>query len=77
MLPDSVVSTLRTNETAALAAVLIVAGSFPEIASFAARVAGDRQNHKRAPLNLRSAPEGVQSAATGARERRPANATSG
>jgi hypothetical protein len=40
MLPDSVVSTLRTNETAALAAVLIVAGSFPEIASFAARVAG-------------------------------------
>jgi hypothetical protein len=39
MLPDSVVSTLRTDETSALAA-LIIASSFPDIASFAARVAG-------------------------------------
>jgi hypothetical protein len=39
-LPDSTVSTLRTNETAALAAAMIIAGSFPDIASFAARVAG-------------------------------------
>jgi hypothetical protein len=39
MLPDSVISTLRTNETAALAAAMIIAGAFPEIASFAARVA--------------------------------------
>jgi hypothetical protein len=31
---------LRTNETAALSAAMIIAGSFPEIASFAARVAG-------------------------------------
>jgi hypothetical protein len=38
-LPDSTVSALRANETAALAAVLIVAGSFPDIVSFAARVA--------------------------------------
>jgi hypothetical protein len=38
-LPDSAVSTLRTNETAALAAAMIIAGAFPEIASFAARVA--------------------------------------
>jgi hypothetical protein len=40
MLPDSVVSTLRTDETAALAAAMIIAGSFPDIVSFAARVAG-------------------------------------
>jgi hypothetical protein len=39
MLDDAVVASLGTNETAALAAVLIVAVSFPEIASFAARVA--------------------------------------
>jgi hypothetical protein len=38
-LPDSVVSTLRTNESAALAAAMIIAGAFPDIASFAARVA--------------------------------------
>jgi hypothetical protein len=40
MLPDSVVSSLCTNETAALAAAMIVAGSFPDVVSFAARVAG-------------------------------------
>jgi hypothetical protein len=40
MLPDSVVSTLRASETAALAAAMIIVGSFPDIASFAARVAG-------------------------------------
>jgi hypothetical protein len=39
-LPDSVVSTLRTSETAALSATMIIAGSFPDIVSFAARVAG-------------------------------------
>jgi hypothetical protein len=39
-LPDSVVLTLRTDETAALAAAMIIAGSFPDIVSFAARVAG-------------------------------------
>jgi hypothetical protein len=38
-LPDSTVSILGTNETAALAAAMIVAGSFPDIVSFAARVA--------------------------------------
>jgi hypothetical protein len=38
-MPDSTVSALRTNETAALAAAMIVAGSFPDIVSFAARVA--------------------------------------
>jgi len=39
-LPDSTVSTLRTNEAAALPAAMIIAGAFPDIASFAARVAG-------------------------------------
>ena len=39
-LPDSTVSILRTDETGALAAAMIIAGSFPDIASFAARVAG-------------------------------------
>jgi hypothetical protein len=34
-LPASVVSTLRTNETAALAAAMIIAGSSPDIVSFA------------------------------------------
>jgi hypothetical protein len=40
MLPDSVVSTLRSDERAALAAAMIIAGAFPDIVSFAARVAG-------------------------------------
>jgi hypothetical protein len=39
-LPDSTVSILRTNETAALAAAMIIAGSFPGILDFAAGVAG-------------------------------------
>jgi hypothetical protein len=46
-LPDSVVSVLRTNEAAALAAAMIIDGAFPDIASFAARVSGDAQ--KAAP----------------------------
>jgi hypothetical protein len=37
-LPESVISTLRSNETAALAAILIIGGSFPDILAFAARV---------------------------------------
>jgi hypothetical protein len=37
-LPESVIATLRTNETAALAAMLIIGGSFPGILAFAARV---------------------------------------
>jgi hypothetical protein len=55
MLPDSVVSTLRTNETAALAAALIIAGSFPEIASFAARVADAPHGRPDAPKPPRAA----------------------
>jgi hypothetical protein len=64
MLPDSVVSTLQTCETAALAAAWVIAGSFPEVQSFAAGSAlGDPL------LNVRAAAIG----ATG--ERRPTNAT--
>jgi hypothetical protein len=37
-LPDSTISALQTCKTAALAAALIVAGSFPEILAFAAKV---------------------------------------
>jgi hypothetical protein len=37
-LPDSVIATLRSNETTALAAILIIGGSFPDILAFAARV---------------------------------------
>jgi hypothetical protein len=37
-LPDPVIATLRSNETAALAAMLIIGGSFPDILAFAARV---------------------------------------
>jgi hypothetical protein len=55
MLPDSVVSTLRTSETAALAAAMIVAGAFPEIASFAARVAGAPHRPPDAPKPQRAA----------------------
>jgi hypothetical protein len=41
-LPDSTISTLQTCETAALAAAMIIAGSFPEILNFAARVSARR-----------------------------------
>jgi hypothetical protein len=40
-LSDAVVAVLRTNETAALAATLIVAGAFREVLAFAARVVGN------------------------------------
>jgi hypothetical protein len=71
-LPDCTVSILRTNETATLAAVLIVAGVFPEIANFAARVADaphaskidapkpprrDRGRAKRGNGRVREAPD--------------------
>jgi hypothetical protein len=56
-LPDSVVSTLRTDETAALAAAMIVAGAFHDIASFAARVAGAPY---RPPDGPQEQPEGVR-----------------
>jgi hypothetical protein len=54
MLPDSVVSTFRTNETAALAAAMTIAGSFPDIASFAARVAGAPHRPPDAPKPQRA-----------------------
>jgi hypothetical protein len=41
-LPDSTVSALQTCETAALAAAMIIASSFPEILDFAARVSSQR-----------------------------------
>jgi hypothetical protein len=42
-LPDSVIATLRSNETAALAAMLIIGGAFPDILAFAARVVEPQQ----------------------------------
>jgi hypothetical protein len=41
-LPDSTVSALQTCETAALAAALIIASSFPEILDFATRASARR-----------------------------------
>jgi hypothetical protein len=58
MLPDSVVSTLRTSETAALAAAMIIAGSFPDIVSFAARVAGAPHRPKVDPSKPQRAARG-------------------
>jgi hypothetical protein len=52
---DSVVSTLRTDETAALAAAMIIAGSFPDIATFAARIAGAPNGPPNAPKLQRAA----------------------
>ena len=48
-LPDSVVSMLRTNETAALAAAMIIAGSFPGIVSWALR-AFSKSNEPKASV---------------------------
>jgi hypothetical protein len=85
-LPDSVVSTPRTSETAALAAAMIIAGSFPKIASFAARVAGAPHKPKvagpAAPKPQRAAKRRNGMVGPAARdrhrdERRPTNATSG
>jgi hypothetical protein len=42
-LPDSVIATLRSNETAALAAILIIGGSFPDILAFVTRVVETQQ----------------------------------
>jgi hypothetical protein len=44
---------LRANETAALAAAIIIAGSFPEIASFAARVAGGLPDAPKPPSGVK------------------------
>ena len=70
MLLDSVVSTLRTDETAALAAAMIIAGAFPDVLSFAARVAGAPHGSPDAPNPEKAA----RRAAAGACERRPTNA---
>jgi hypothetical protein len=42
-LPDSVIAVLRSDETAALTAMLIVGGAFPEILAFAARIVEPQQ----------------------------------
>jgi hypothetical protein len=47
-LPDSVIAALRSDETAALAAMLIVGGAFPDILAFAARVLDAPEPHKAA-----------------------------
>jgi hypothetical protein len=39
-LSDVVVASLRTSETAALAAAMVIAGAFPEVLAFAAKVIG-------------------------------------
>jgi hypothetical protein len=61
MLSDAVVTSLRTDETAALAAAMIIAGAFPEIVSFAARVAGAPHEPKadapEPPKRIRARPK--------------------
>jgi hypothetical protein len=42
-LPESVIAVLRSDETAALTATLIVGGAFPDILAFAARVVEPQQ----------------------------------
>jgi hypothetical protein len=42
-LPESVIAVLRSDETAALTAMLIVGGAFPDILAFAARVVEPQQ----------------------------------
>jgi hypothetical protein len=48
-LPDSVVVTLRTSETAALTASFVIAGAFPEVLAYAARVASPAREVPEAP----------------------------
>ena len=45
-LPSDVVATLKTDPTAALAAALILAGSFPDLVSWAVRVLGGEDGAK-------------------------------
>jgi hypothetical protein len=53
-LSAAVVTSLRTNETAALAAAMVIAGSFPEIPAFAARgVEGPQRPAETAPKRAR------------------------
>ena len=61
-LPDSVVSTLRTSETAALAAAMIIAESFPDIVGFAARVAGAPDRPKVTARDAPKSPSAGQAA---------------
>jgi hypothetical protein len=42
-LPDSVIATLRSDETAALAAILIIGGAFPDVLAFAAKIVEPHQ----------------------------------
>ena len=44
-LPSDIVARLKSDPTAALAAALILAGSFPDLVSWAVRVL-DRRDHK-------------------------------
>jgi hypothetical protein len=48
-LSDAVIEGLRTDKTSALAAALIVAGSFPEVLAFAARVIEGPRSRPAAP----------------------------
>jgi hypothetical protein len=76
-LPDSVVSTLRTNEAAALAAAMIVAGAFPTSRTSPQESLARHMRQRSMRANLRSASEHARSAVMGARERRLTDATRG
>jgi hypothetical protein len=57
-LPDSTISALQTCETAALAAALIIASSFPGVLDFAARVsARPASNDTEPPKRARARPK--------------------
>jgi hypothetical protein len=57
-LPDSVIAVLRSDETAALTAMLIVGGAFPDILAFAARVLDAPEPRKPAAKRRRKSPAG-------------------
>jgi hypothetical protein len=80
-LSDAVVTSLRTNETAALAAAMVIAGSFPEVLAFAARVIGgprrpEEPEEANPPKRARGRPRRGNGSGNG-RERALGNATTG
>jgi hypothetical protein len=64
-LPSDVVATLKTDPTAALAAALILAGSFPDLVSWAVRVFSGQSDAANCELKPTASPR-----ATGQRRAR-------
>ena len=62
-LPDSVIAVLRSDETTALTAMLIVGGAFPDILAFAARVLDAPEPQKPAAKRRRPSTRSFKSPA--------------